>query len=463
MQASRGVLQTVVEMQAPNQNPKAGGIRRSAASGSTASTLDRPEPSSRSPLDSVAVSIAPLVLGWLIIVQMFALLSIGNGLSPTADPYGEADLVRSAQHYADYGFFVDAGLPHIVYGKRFPYEGWVTDLKQFPLKAGVYTRYPPLPNWIGGLLEITVGYQRLWMWRLVPVCCTLLALIYAFLTLRAPLGSMAAAVMLTLMAIVPMTSSHMHALHFEGYALALLVAQLALVTRFFFYEEKLSWRTLAAVGSIAFLQGCLSFDHVFVVAGAAIPLCLLARAHGHRASNRSLFLIVAASSVAFALAHLLHFWQVVHFYGSIDGALHDFSTRARFRFSGDSDAPYLTNVVGALISYGRLFWLTPYNSHFGPLLVLLSAAALIWRADWLPRTSHPIPVTVASRETVGKNSAGPAVAASYSIAALWLCVMPAHSIAHMHVMPRLFFLAYFVAALAVALRVVEPLRESTAD
>ena len=402
-----------------------------------------------SSLEAAGGLIALISLVWLILAQLVAVASVGNGLSPTADPFGEADLVRSAEHYAEYGFLADAGLPHIVYGSRFPTEGWVLELKHHPLPSGVYTREPALPNWIGGLLEVTIGFQHLWLWRVVPITCGLLALTYAFFSLRSTLNTIASSLVLLFAAIVPMTSTHLHALHYEGYAQALFVTELALITRCFFSDKRITARTLAAVFAIGFLQGWVSFEYVFLTAAAAIPLMLLARAHRRRVDKRTVALIVIASSLSYATAELLHFWQVIHFYGSFSAAVQDFSARARFRFSGADDIPYAANLLAVLITYVRMLWFSPSNPHFGPLLIFLSGAASIrWRVKSMEAGHSPF----ALRGTAAAGVAGPALIISYGVAALWLFAMPSHSLIHTHIVPRLFFLPYFVASLDVALR-----------
>jgi hypothetical protein len=410
-----------------------------------------PQPTPRPSLEAMGGMIALVSLVWLILIQLLTIVSIGNGLSPTGDSYGEADLVRSAEHYARYGFLADAGLPHITYGNRFPHDGWVLNLdsKLYPLPSGVYTHYPPLANWIGGLLEVTIGFQHLWLWRIVPITCGLLALAYAFFTLKATLNSLTASLVLLFVAIVPMTSTHLHALHYEGYVQALFITELALITRCFFSDKSLSARALVAFCAIAFLQGCFTFDYVFAASAAAIPLMLLARAHGRRVDKRAVACIVVASTLSYVAAHLLHFWQVAHFYGSFSTALQDFSSRARFRSVGPDDVPYAANLIAVLLAYGRLLWFWPINQHFGPLLALLSGAACIrWR---LNRTEgrHSI---FALQGVAAAGAAGPALIVSYGVAALWLFAMPSHSLIHTHVIPRLFFLPYFVASLDVALR-----------
>jgi hypothetical protein len=173
---------------------------------------------------------------------------------------------------------------------------------------------------------------------------------------------------------------------------------------------------------------------------------LLARAHGRQVATRAVALIVIAAALSYATAIILHFWQVIHFYGSFSGAMQDLSSRARFRFSGANDAPYAANLLAVLLGYGRLLWFWAINAHFGPLLACLSGAVFIgWRGD---RMEGRFSLRGLSAEGAG----GHALIASYGVAALWLFAMPSHSVIHIHFIPRHFFLPYFVASLDVAIR-----------
>ena len=247
-----------------------------------------------------------------------------------------------------------------------------------------------------------------------------------------------------------MTSTHMHALHYQGYAQALFIVELALITRWFFSNESPPVRGLAAICLIAFLQGCLTFDYVFITAGAAIPLMLLAKAYGRRVDKRAVVVIVIASALSYLTAHLLHFWQVAHLYGSFSAALQDLSVAARHRFGADNDMPYAAKVLAVLITYGQILWFSPTNQHFGPLLVFVSGATCIrWRLNRMEGRNSPFGL----RGIAGAGTARPAlIRKSYGIAALWLFAMPSHALIHVHFIPRHFFLAYFVAVLDVALR-----------
>lgn len=400
----------------------------------------------------LGTAIAVAVIVWLLLTQLFEIYRIRNGLSRTATPYSEANVIRAAEHHAKFGFLVDAGLSHIVYGDRFRDKGWTTDLYRYPLPSGVYTRYPPLPEIIAGMLEKVVGY-RIWLWRLVPVLLGLAATAYAFAALRRVLESLAASAMIVLLSIVPMVTSHMHGLHFEGYAHAAFLCELALLVRILFLDEPPSRGAYVAVFGLGFVQGWLSFEYVFVAGAAAVPLALVARAHGARAEPRTVLLLLVVSGGGFVAAHLLHFLQVATFYGSISAALQDLSSRAAYRFAGEAQPPYLVQVAMNLVTYAVVIWFSPNNQHFGALLFIVSLLVILRRVMSAEDASG---LRTGARRGLAMLSDKRVVlpmVVSYAIAALWLFVMPSHAAIHTHIVPRVFFLPYFVVVLIFTLSV----------
>jgi len=414
----------------------------------------------------IGTSIAACVLAWLFVEQLTVIASIGNGLSHTADPYSEANAIRAAQHYAEKGFFVDAGLPHIVYGKRFPHNGWVVDLRRYPLPSGVYTRYPPIPDLLCGVFESLIGFEHLWAWRLIPMTFGLLATLSVFLLLRRVICPLTAGVMTLLLSSVPMATSHMHGLHMEGYAHSLLLTHLALLTRIVLSAETVSRRVFGAAFGLALLQGGLSFEYAFVVTGAAIPLYIVAGRTDQRVSIRNAIRLVALCGAGFAAAHVLHFLQVVSFYGSAPTAIQDYTERAVIRAVGFHAESYAMQAVHASMTYARLLWCNsvlpplPNTPHFGPLLPLLSLVALL--------PLMPLVALLTPRAAIGGSTEteqrrrralsllprGGALAMlfAYGLGWMWLFIMPSHATIHTHIVPRIFFLAYYVVALDVVLR-----------
>jgi hypothetical protein len=412
-------------------------------------------PTSQKARAPIGAAMAAVVVVWLLLTQISAIQkSYLYGLSDTADPYSEANVIRAAEHYAKYGFSVDAGLAHIVYGERFPNAGWVKHLHRYPLPSGVYTRYPPLPEIICGFLEKLIGYH-VWAWRLVPVFFGLVATAYAFVALRRVLDPVVAGVMIILLSIVPMATSHMHGLHFHSYAHAAFLAQLALLVRIFFSPERTSVASYAVLFALGFLQGWLSFEYAFVVAGAAVPLALVAHANKSPVEVRKTLLIALLTGAGFTIAHMLHFLQVAAFYGSVSMALQDLSGRALYRFAGDIQTSYLVQVATNLVKYLKVLWFSPNNHHFGAMLVIFSIMVFLDRIIALKESGEPSAPARRYLALVSDRSVILPVLLSYGIAALWLLVMPSHADIHTHIVPRIFFLPYFVLVLVFMLRIFE--------
>jgi hypothetical protein len=403
--------------------------------------------------DAAARRVVRGTLLCLALVQLGLLAYVGNGITRFADHYSEADAIRSAQGFAEHGLTWNYGLPNILYGERFAERGWKGDRRAAPLPAGgVYTRYPPLANWIAALLEYAFGYERLWVWRLFPIAVGLSALAALFATLSRTFGADRGAVVAVAIALLPMTSTHMHGLHYHGYAYALLLLQIALAVRTFWSSEGLTARRGALFFVLGFVQGWLSFDLAFIVTLLALPLWLLRRVEARWLSPRRLIAAVFLPGAGFVLAHVLHFLQVVAFYGSLEGALADFRTRAEYRFTGSSGS-FVSVLVKALRSdatYSTSF----LSRHFGPMLDIAIVLVLV-----LVLARH-ITIDVGRRPGVLASWSGDrvrayllALGAALVASAAWTVAMPAMTVNHPHIIPRHFFLTYLSCALVIVLSV----------
>ena len=249
-----------------------------------------------------------------------------------------------------------------------------------------------------------------------------------------------------------MATSHLHCLHYEGYAHSAFLAELVIITRILFSGLPTSAFSYGIVFALGLLQGFFSFDYVFVATGAAIPLAMLARENGRSVEVRLVARLVALSGAGFAIAHLLHFWQVAHFYGSVSAALNDFSSRATYRFVGAGPtSSYLTQVMHTFERYSRELWLSPGGLHFGAFLLLFSAFSV----SGIVRGTNGTAGTNVGQwrlSLMAKRNCAVMLFVAYGIGAVWLMAMPSYCRIHPHVVPQIFFLPYYVAVLAVALR-----------
>jgi hypothetical protein len=297
----------------------------------------------------------------------------------------------------------------------------------------------------------------------VPVFFELLATAYAFVALRHVLGPIAAGAMIGLLSIIPMVTSHMHGLHAQGYEHAAFLCELALLVRIFFSSARPSMVHYAAIFGLGFLQGWLSFEYAFVVTGAAVPLALVARAHQSPVAVRKTLLVVILSGAGFTVAHMLHFLQVVQFYGTMSLALHEFSARALYRWAGEVQKPYLVHVATNLIRYLKVLWFIPYNQHFGPMLVLFSIIVILDRIMTMKVSTGPHTRARWYLALFFDRRVVLPVLLSYGIAALWLLAMPSHAELHPHIVPRIFFFPYFVLVLIFMLHLFEHLPTINGD
>jgi len=383
--------------------------------------------------------------------QVATVAALGDALSPLADPFSEANAIRSGEGYAEQGFTLHAGLPMPGYGDRFPETG-------FRLQgAAVYTHYPPGPDLLVGLLTKAFGAGHVGRYRIAPLLVGLLSLAaFAGLLARA-FGPLAAAGLLTVCALAPMFGNMMHGLHYQGYAFSLLLVELGLLIRLLGpHAARRPARHLAALCALGFLQGWLSFDYCFLVTFAPLPFALLWAEPPRREGIRRAALAIVLLGAGFTLAHGLHFAQVVAFHGGVEAALADLGASARQRAA----APALADRL-------RLVW--EYATLHAPSAPFFSwALPLAWigfLASWIVNRGAVEsfePVRGRAAWHVRRGPSAAAVAAAFAISLAWVALVSEHAADHLHFLPRHGFLFYFLCWL-VPLASLGKERASTSD
>ena len=123
---------------------------------------------------------------------------------------------------------------------------------------GVYTHYPPGPEYLlYGAMRV-LGPSPVWHLRLLPIAITWLATLYFGLRVRRRFGPAIGWMVMAACMALPSFSDSAPSLHYEAYGFALLLVEIALC---------LDRRTrLIPFVFIGFLQGWLSFDYSFLVA-----------------------------------------------------------------------------------------------------------------------------------------------------------------------------------------------------
>jgi len=377
--------------------------------------------------------------------QIHVVRGLHNGLSEIADPWTESDTLRAAEGYAAQGFTANWGLPDLCYGRQFPDEGTKGMLRDSPGDAAtwllvnhavapsadrfVYTHYPPGPHLIAGAMTAIWGTGHISRYRSIPIAVGLFAIAVLFSELWRSLGPWRAVAVSAALAMIPMFSDMMHGLSYQGYALALLLIECAIVLRV--VRGAFRRHELVALLAVAFIQGWLGFDYVFLVVLAPV---VITPALGAPMSRTTMFMCCVAA-LGFGIAHLLHFVQVALYLGGPMAAIRDFVSIGRFRALGSAydNGVTLPSTWRVLADY--LVVQTALPRHFGVSVLWLSGIS--WVAAW-----------ALERRSLLRGAAR--IALALLVSSLWVAVMPQYAAQHWHFIPRHYFLAVFAGVLGVA-------------
>jgi hypothetical protein len=395
-----------------------------------------------------------VVIGLIVRGQLATLTLLGDALSPTADPWTEADTIRAAEGYARLGFLANWGLPDLCFGDRFAEQGTEAMLRRgeapqsWLVAAGagrsrgdlvsaerfVYTHYPPGPHLVAGLMATAVGPGRVGLYRLVPVATGLAGIVYLLIELALSFGTWRAALAAAALSALPMFTNMMHGLSYQGYSLALLLMQLGLCVRVA-RTGTARRRMVMAMFLVAFCQGAMGFDYVFLVTLAPVVVALVV---SERAVTRALIRSSVTCAAGFTAAHALHFLQVVGYLGGVGPALADFRAIAAYRSIGSQydDGTMIPSRLEIWWEYATEYSALPL--HFGvPLVVPIAVTLALLLAMKAFRPGRVPTATVL------------AIPAALIVSSLWVVVMHQYSAQHWHFIPRHYFLAAFIPLLAL--------------
>lgn len=393
-----------------------------------------------------AYAIIALVVALLCGLQVAQAISIGQAVSLIADGYSEADAIRSGQGYCRDGFLANVGLPNVAFGDAFPDKGSKKDLWGPFRNRFIYTHYPPLPNLMAGAVMKVVGTDDVVALRFWPIAVTAICIGLFGLLLVRKLGPSNALIAFLPLAALPMFSNMMHGLHYQGYAMALLFLQVGLTLAALSADLPPSRRLIVAVGFLGLVQGWLSFDFVFLVSLAGVPLALVERPLRRQGARLPLLALLAAPALGFTLACVAHYLQVAAFYGSFAEATRDFFSTATSRLHTEKSG--LWQLIG---------------TYMDVLAAPKYAAIDVW---WLVGAAGVLAVTTRRVRLGGRTPAGTTIiwdghegyplafASAFAISFLWIGVMRDHAANHLHFIPRhlLFFLFVCLYLVARGLR-----------
>jgi hypothetical protein len=425
---------------------------------------------------AVASIVAVLILCSLgAILNILAVRHWGDRLSPV-DAYSEANALRETHEFIDRGLWVHDGLGNVLYGDLYPGYGFAADPDGrvgHVDPSGVYTHYPPGPEYLLYASMKLLGTQPVSRLRAVPIVMGWLATIYLGLRLRGRFGVRTALIVMVSCLALPISYDAFTEVHLIGYGFPLLLTEIGVC----FGWNRLVWPFLA----LGFFQGWLSFDYAFLVilTPLAMELALPRLQTGIRARLRLACWRVLAAAAGFALAHALHFLQVWAFFGTFQAALHDMRAMAVNRSSDGIQPgmlPNLLETVRILYLYwiGGIAWpvtlIVPFRDpqvaslltnqqvlrFFGISLgvwwIVLSACFLA-----LSRIS-PRPSRYSGRFLTDWLTV---TICGFIVCSLWVTVMKNHGLAHQHLLFRHLFPAFLLMVIFIAHRVLEPFHPGT--
>jgi hypothetical protein len=404
-------------------------------------------------------SAGTLIAGW----QM---RDWGNGLSPV-DAISEANALREVDGFRAQGLGRDAGLGNVLYGPRYPNEGFpiaVGDERTHTLTpSGVYTHYPPGPEYLLYLAESVFGPEPVSRLRLLPLAICWAADVFFGLSVRRRFGATVGwLVMLACLSVAPFHDAN-SSVHFLGYALALLLVEIGVAIG--------RNRRLTPFLLLGFLQGWLSFDYVFLVvlAPMAVELSLPCVCPEDHARIRLGLARCVLAGAGFMLAHLLHFGEVWAYYGSLRDALADLSGSALYRAGADQAhglAHYIANSLTLVDFYLRSPYpvsipiLHPAPAYFavhafrflGLTLALwwLVVAVVLFIVDVGRRLRGQPPLELLLRWcALGLIGVG--------VSCVWWVVMQNHAIVHRHLLYRHLTVCFVLWAIFLAVLIAAPI------
>lgn len=268
-----------------------------------------------------------IIFGLLVLKEIIYIQTFRNEVSPIADGYSEANTTRGGVFFFENGVTSFSGLPDILYGDLLLDKGSVPLMKaQGEIPHVAYTHYPPGPEYMAWIGYHIVGKGNFNALRFLPILLSVLAG-YFFLSVNFGLlgGGIRGLIFSLMLILPPMFSNFMHGLHHQQYSFLLFQTQMALAILFCTKEVRKPLYLISFL-LLGFFQGYLTFDYAFLASLFIIPFYIY-----FAAPFFTLVGIGLASGISFTAAHLLHFYQVVNYYGDVQKALADFTDSAAHR------------------------------------------------------------------------------------------------------------------------------------
>jgi hypothetical protein len=371
------------------------------------------------------------------------------------DQYSEANLLREVRHFLEDGLARHYGLGTVYYPGMYPDDGFAAE-KDVSMNGvsseGVYTHYPPGPEYLAYAAARVFGPTPVSHLRLVPITIGWVAMTCLGLSVRRRFGTAVGWLVMGACAVTPTVWDGFVGLHAQGYAGALLMIELALAIG--------RGSGLWPFALLGFLQGWLSFDYFFLVAltPLAVELAMPRIDPDCRPRWRLALTRTLLASGGFAAAHGFHFVEVWAYWGSFAAALNDFRSSAAHRAGialFDEAGQYWIMMLVNFISYfvgmhpvslslavpdfhlqGEWGTFRFLGLSLGPWWVLVTIGLLIGRL-----------VTQNRRLTTILTGWSVVCGAGAGVSSVWFIVMVNHGYIHRHLLYRHQFILLFLMIL----------------
>jgi hypothetical protein len=425
----------------------------------------------------------------LLAVCCFMMLNIGmiallpTPYSPFVDPFSESFHADSGKNFVTFGLLHNAGLATI--SKEWIVGWWGETVIQNPSQEYfVYTHYPSVSDFIAGIGGKIFGVESTRPLRIIPL---MLNGVLLFIFLKHVFSLLPQRqqhyLFLLLFLIVPMGWNSMHAFSHHGYALYVSLAFIGVMLPVFQHiQTTLQGSAKRMALLFGFLTGLFTFDYFFIALGTPLAVCLLFHSREsftNKILKRQWLVLGCLAGVGFALAHAVHFMQVVAYYGSFTMAFQDIFGSALYRLTGNEE--YYSFISGVKSGGDCTSLYCQYINDLGAIkgrFMLLFDYLTLWTSDvvsfeqYLPnRDIAPIgrsgnylmlPIVAWGILAMGvtfickKKFPGHCFGhccllflSTLMISSLWVFLIKNHGTVHVHLLPRHYYFCYIMLVLFV--------------
>ena len=363
----------------------------------------------------------------------------------------ERALLNAAHNFAEKGFSSNYGLPD--FGRNYydtDVNGKLTrvPLSEKPNHHIIYKHEPPGSSWLTALFVKACGNGTLRCTRILSTITGSLALLFFAIMIYYALGPLKSTVLMFFVAIIPMTRNMIWTLHNHNYSVSIFLIQVGFLLYFFKKKREFKMSTAFILFILAFIQGWVSYEYIFLTCLSPIPFALLYSQLDKKEDQKRLFFAMLFPIIGFGCAIGLHIIQISLYYGSFMDGFNELFKRSATVFSIDKPAGW-NRKVGRISFPLEYFFVYPRSWFFFIINfpVLLSVClVLIWFKGISITIKEPINISlkwVSSRQNYF------VILSAFFVTYLWIFIMPnAVAIESPH-MARILFFLYFVCILTM--------------